>query len=186
MDEASATNATTTNEAITTDRSKGSSTASMDSLALLGALAKSLLKGNTAWELSIIAFVVVDEEHFRFDGGGGNFDDFLVEGIGTSVENVDESLLLGGRNNNGVGTTDAVLGADEHVVEVNLGVRNVPWRKNLDCLLRGTVEVQVPGNLESKKKNDCYGKSSDPYITLSLENKKFHVYIILFMIIVMF
>merc|ERR1719154_269703 len=111
-----------TTDGSTTDGSEGSSTTSMDGLALLDALAKSLLQRNTAWELSIVSLIVVDEEHFRLSGVGGHFNDFLVESIWAFVQNVDKSLLLGRRNNNGIGTTDAVLGTDEDVVEMNFGV----------------------------------------------------------------
>ena len=123
----------------------------MDGLALLDALAKSLLQRNTAWELSIVSLIVVDEEHFRLGGGGRHFDDFLVEGIGTSVENVDKSLLLGGRNNNGIGSTDAVLSTDEDVVEMNFGVGNMTWGKDFDRLGGGRVQVEISGNLQKKK-----------------------------------
>jgi len=157
---ASSTDTTTTNEATTTDRSttdgsEGSSTTSLDGLALLDALAKSLLQRNTAWELSVVSLIVVDEEHFRFDGGRGHFDDFLVESIGASVENVDKSLLLGGRNNNGIGSTDAVLGTDEDVVEMNFWVGNIPWGKGLNRLLGGFVQVKISCHLRSDALSTC-------------------------------
>merc|ERR1719154_273060 len=162
---ASSTDTTTTNEATTTDRSttdmsttdgsEGSSTTSMDGLALFDALAKSLLQRNTAWKLSMVSLIVVDEEHFRFDGGRGHFDDFLVEGIGAPVENVDKSLLLGGRNNNGIGSTDAVLGTDEDVVEMNFWVGNIPWGKGLDRLLGSFVQEQISGNLRGDARSTC-------------------------------
>merc|ERR1719154_91034 len=144
-----------TTDRSTTDGSEGSSTTSMDGLALLDALAKSLLQRNTAWELSIVSLIVVDEEHFRLGGGGGHFNDFLVKSIGAFVENVDKSLLLGRRNNNGIRSTDAVLGTDEAVVEVNFGVGNIPWGKGLDRLLGGFVQVKISGNLGGDALSIC-------------------------------
>jgi len=127
----------------------GESTASVDGLALLDALAESLLEADTTGELSIVSLVVVDEEEFRASGGGGHLDDFLLGGVRTTVEHVHEGLLLGRRHDDGAAATDGVLGAHEDVVEVDLRVGDVAGRDGLDVLDWGAVQVQVPCHLRS-------------------------------------
>jgi len=141
---------TTGDEATIRESTTGrESTAAADGLALLDALAESLLEADTTGKLSIVSVVVVDEEEFGAGGGRWHLDDFLLGGRWATVEHVYEGLLLGRRHDDSVAAAHRVGGAHEDVVEVDLGVGDGPSAEGLDGLLRGAVQVQVACHLSS-------------------------------------
>ena len=150
------TTATTTDKSTTaaardTTSKSTRSWATFDELSLLHRLAESGLKVDSTREVGIFARGIVDKEYFGLGWGRWHFDNLLVDGIGSLGEHVDESLLLGRRNNNGSGTSGNLGSPDEDEVVMHFGVWKRRSGSNLDLLSRRcSVQVDVASYLENE------------------------------------
>jgi len=152
----------TTTDATTNATTDATATAPLDDLSLLGALAESLLEGDSSWQLSVVAFVVVvDEEHLGLSGVVGNLDDLLVLGARPLGEHVDQGLLLRSGSHDGLRATKAVGSSYEDEVVVNLAGRETGRVHCSRCLCWCGEQEEVPGDLWSSTTATSRATSTD-------------------------